>query len=41
MQHLTMRGRISYLGPNGVERGREWFHVTVAPDGSRTMRGRQ
>lgn len=38
MQHLTMRGRISYLGPNGVERGREWFHVTVAPDGSRTMR---
>ncbi len=38
MQHVTLRGRISYLGPSGAERGREWFHVTVAPDGSRTMR---
>lgn len=36
MQHV--RGRISYRGPNGVERGREWFHITVGADGSRTMR---
>lgn len=36
MQHV--RGRISYRGPNGLERGREWFHVTEASDGSRTMR---
>lgn len=38
MRHTTSRGRISYRGPDGAERGREWFHVTVAPDGSRTMR---
>lgn len=38
MKHLTSRGRISYVGPAGKERGREWFHVTTAPDGSRTMR---
>lgn len=38
MRHRTTRGRISYRGAGGVERGREWFHITVAPDGSRTMR---
>lgn len=38
MQHTTVRGRLAYLGPDGAERGREWFHVTTAVDGSRTMR---
>ena len=38
MRHSTSRGLISYRGPDGTERGREWFHVTVAPDGGRTMR---
>lgn len=38
MEHVTTRGRISYVGPDGAERGREWFHITVARDGSRTMR---
>ncbi|WP_122816924.1 hypothetical protein [Nocardioides pantholopis] len=38
MQHRTSRGRLAYLGPDGAERGREWFHVTHAADGSRTMR---
>lgn len=38
MKHLTSRGRISYVGPDGAERGREWFHITEASDGSRTMR---
>jgi hypothetical protein len=38
MSHRTARGVISYLGPDGAERGREWFHVTSAVDGSRTMR---
>lgn len=38
MQHQTIRGLITYRGPNGLERGREWFHITVAPDASRTMR---
>lgn len=38
MRHTTSRGLISYRGPDGIERGREWFHITVAPDASRTMR---
>ena len=38
MGHSTSRGHISYRGPDGAERGREWFHVTTAPDGSRMMR---
>ncbi|WP_110241535.1 hypothetical protein [Nocardioides gilvus] len=38
MNHSSVRGRLAYLGPEGHERGREWFHVTIAPDGSRTMR---
>lgn len=38
MQHTTVRGRLAYLGPDGTERGREWFHVTTGADGSRTMR---
>lgn len=38
MQHRTVRGRLTYRGPDGNERGREWFHITRAPNGSRTMR---
>ncbi|PVG80788.1 hypothetical protein DDE18_21290 [Nocardioides gansuensis] len=38
MKHRTWRGRLSYRGPDGAERGREWFHVTRANDGRRTMR---
>lgn len=38
MLHQIWRGRLAYLGPDGAERGREWFHVTAAMDGSRTMR---
>lgn len=38
MTHRTVRGRLAYLGPDGQERGREWFHVTTTPDGTRTMR---
>lgn len=38
MRHRTVRGRLAYLGPTGSERGREWFHVTLAADGTRTMR---
>lgn len=38
MEHRTVRGRLAYIGPDGAERGREWFHVTIGPDGWRTMR---
>ena len=38
MRHQTVRGRLAYLDAEGQERGREWFHVTRAVDGSRTMR---
>lgn len=38
MKHQNVRGRLAYLGPEGHERGREWFHITIASDGSRTMR---
>lgn len=38
MQHRTTRGKISYRDATGAERGREWFHITESPDGSRTMR---
>lgn len=38
MKHTTVRGRLAYLGPEGNERGREWFHITLAGDGGRTMR---
>lgn len=38
MQHRTIRGRLAYVGPDGTERGREWFHVTCEQNGSRTMR---
>ncbi len=38
MNHSTYRGKIVYIGDTLGERGREWFTVTVQPDGSRTLR---
>lgn len=38
MRHRTFSGRINYLDGDGAETGREWFTVTVQPDGVRTMR---
>ncbi|MEQ8248543.1 MAG: hypothetical protein RID42_12770 [Alphaproteobacteria bacterium] len=38
MKHRTYRGRIDYIHDDIGERGREWFTVTVQPDGSRTLR---
>lgn len=32
------RGKILYIGDTTGERGREWFTVTVEPDGTRTLR---
>ena len=37
MRHRAYRGRMVYL-TDGVEMGREWFAVTVQPDGARTLR---
>ena len=34
----NIRGRIAYLNPARQESGREWFSITVYPDGSRTAR---
>jgi len=38
MKHRTYRGRIDYIHDDIGERGREWFTVTVQPDGTRTLR---
>ena len=38
MQHRYYRGRVSYITDEVGEMGREWFHVTIQPDGTRTMR---
>jgi hypothetical protein len=38
MNHRTYRGRISYIHDRLGETGREWFTVTVGPDGQRTVR---
>ncbi len=39
MPERSYRGRIAYLyGPDAVETGREWFSVSVHPDGGRTIR---
>lgn len=40
MNQRTLRGKIIYIGDSLGERGREWFTVTVQPDGSRTLRSR-
>ncbi len=31
-------GKIVYIGDTTGERGREWFNITVEPDGTRTLR---
>ncbi len=38
MTHRTYRGKVLYLTDGVGERGRETFHVTIQPDGTRTMR---
>ena len=38
MAHSTYRGKIVYLTDGVGEEGREYFTVTVQPDGSRTLR---
>jgi len=38
MNHRSYRGKMLYLTDGIGEMGREWFHVTVQPDGSRTLR---
>ncbi len=38
MNHRTYRGKILYLTDGVGEHGREYFHVTIQPDGTRTMR---
>ena len=38
MSHRSYRGKMLYLTDGVGEMGREWFHVTVQPDGTRTMR---
>jgi hypothetical protein len=38
MKHRSYRGKVLYLTDGAGEMGREWFHVTVQPDGTRTMR---
>ena len=36
MRHRTFRGKLSYRHDTKGETGREWFTVTVQPDGTRT-----
>jgi hypothetical protein len=38
MNHRSYRGKMLYLTDEVGETGREWFHVTIQPDGARTMR---
>jgi hypothetical protein len=38
MQHRSYRGRIEYIYGDDAPIGREWFSVTVQPDGVRTLR---
>jgi len=38
MNHRSYRGKMLYLSDGVGETGREWFHVTIQPDGTRTMR---
>ena len=38
MKHRRYQGRIDYFTDGKGNQGREWFSVTVQPDGSRTMR---
>jgi hypothetical protein len=38
MQHRSYRGKVSYVTDGVGEMGREMFHVTIQPDGTRTLR---
>ena len=38
VRHRTYRGKMLYLTDGIGEQGREWFTVTIQPDGTRTMR---
>ena len=38
MEHRSYRGKVLYLSDGMGEMGREWFTVTIQPDGTRTMR---
>lgn len=38
IKHRSYQGKILYLTDGVGETGREWFHVTIQPDGKRTMR---
>ena len=38
MRHRTYRGRIDYVHRSDGDIGREWFSVTVQPNGDRTLR---
>lgn len=38
MKHRSYRGRVDYIHDDIGERGREWFSVTVQPNGMRTLR---
>ena len=38
MKHRTIRGKILYLDNETGETGREWFTITVQPEGRRTLR---
>jgi hypothetical protein len=38
MRHRSYTGKVLYLTDGAGEIGREFFHVTIQPDGSRTMR---
>lgn len=38
MKHRSYRGKVSYITDGIGEMGREMFHITIQPDGMRTMR---
>jgi hypothetical protein len=38
MKHRSYQGKMLYISDGVGETGREWFHVNIQPDGTRTMR---
>ena len=38
MKHRSYKGKVNYIHDEIGERGREWFDVTIQPDGFRTLR---
>ena len=38
MFHTTIRGKISYIHETSGETGREWFALTIQPNGTKTIR---